>query len=293
MPNNSDAPRLFLVTRDGGAGLTRRQTQSSRFTSPTRGLRLITEAAQDRSALTAGLAAVRPDAVVTDLAAAVAWELPLPFWAEATARPTSIAVSPGRAQPRRASARGRRLDLPDGHVTDLRGLRLTTPARTWLDCAEPLPFAHVVAMGDAVLHRNLSTTDELAQLCQWAFRRRGVVKARRALPLLEAGAESPGESLARVALITGGVPRPLCNANIWVDGEWLARVDMLWPTARVIVEYDGIVHLPEAQRRKDALRRNLLQAAGYYVIVLTADDLRQPERMCMTVKTALAARSPR
>jgi hypothetical protein len=169
----------------------------------------------------------------------------------------------------------------------LRGARVTTAARTWLDCAAEVPVAHLVAMGDAVLHRRLATPSELESLCQWAKGRRGVVGARQALSLLDGHALSPGESLTRFTLVSGGVPRPECNVDVVVNGEWLATVDLLWRRKRVIAEYDGIVHLPEEQRQYDAVRRNLLQEAGFYVIVLTARDLKHPERMCETVRAAL------
>jgi very-short-patch-repair endonuclease len=88
-----------------------------------------------------------------------------------------------------------------------------------------------------------------------------------------------------------GVPRPSCNVDIVVDGEWLARADLAWPAQHVIVEYDGIVHLDERQRRHDAARRNLLQDAGWLVIVFTARDLNRPEAMAALVRSALRART--
>jgi very-short-patch-repair endonuclease len=91
----------------------------------------------------------------------------------------------------------------------------------------------------------------------------------------------------RCLLVLGGVPSPSCNYDVIVDGEWLARADIAWPEYRVIVEYDGIVHLAERQRRHDAARRNLLQDAGWLVIVFTAADLRHPEAMAEMVKSAL------
>ena len=117
--------------------------------------------------------------------------------------------------------------------------------------------------------------------------------ARRALRVLDPRSESPGESRARALLVLNGVPRPECNRDIIVRGEWLARVDMCWPEARLIVEYDGLVHLSESRRRRDAQRRNLLQDAGWLVIVLTAADLGKPWLMAALVKQTLTARTPR
>lgn len=289
-----DTPDVFPVRTSGGAGLTRRQTQARGFITPTTGVRRRVDAPTSHSTDIAVALAARPEGTaITDLSAAWWWELPLPPWLRDGPPTVSMSVLPDRSHARRPGIRGRRLDLPSDHLTLLRSVPLTTPARTWLDCAALIPPGHVVAMGDAVLHRTLATEEELRAMCHWAFRRRGVAVARRALPLLNRGAESPGESLTRFALLMGRLPPPQCNADVVVDGEWLARVDMLWPAERVIVEYDGAVHLSEPQRQNDAARRNLLQAAGYYVIVVTARDLRHTHQLVLTVRSALLARHPR
>lgn len=84
-----------------------------------------------------------------------------------------------------------------------------------------------------------------------------------------------------------GLPAPEVNAPLVVDGDWIARPDLLFRERRVAVEYDGAVHLPEKQRRYDARRRNLIQEAGWRLVVLTADDLRNPYAMALTVRRAL------
>lgn len=289
-----DTPALFLVDDAGGAGLSRKQARGAGFVAPSRGVRVRREHAGDPVLRAdAALVVSRSDAVLTDLSAALAWGAPLPPWWQDGPGCPSVAVPAGNAGPRRKGVRGRRLDLPPDHVTTKDGRSITTPGRTWLDCAAHLPLGHLVAMGDWVLRHELATRDELERLCQWAVRRRGVVLARQAVVLLDPKAESPGESLARTVLLSGGVPAPRCNANVSWRGGWLARVDLLWEPEKVIVEYDGIVHLTEAQRRSDAARRNLLQEAGYLVIVFTARDLKHPEAMCATVMTALRSRQAR
>ena len=289
-----DTPALFLVDDDGGAGLTRKQTRGSTFVSPSRGVRIRREQAADPLVRAeAALAVSSAGAVLTAESAALEWGLPLPPWLSNGPDEVSIAVAAGTVEPRRTGVRGRRLDLPPEHLTTRDGRLLTTPGRTWLDCAARLPLGYVVAMGDCVLRRGLATEDELNELCWWASGRRGVVAARRALGLLDPMAESPGESLARTVLVTGGVPTPRSNVDVFGIGGWLARVDLLWEQAKVVVEYDGIVHLSEERRRMDAARRNLLQDAGYCVVVFTARDLRHPEAMCATVMSALRRRSGR
>ncbi len=205
-------------------------------------------------------------------------------------RAVGVAVVRGGSRQRRNGVRGRRLELPARHLVVHEGRRVTTPARTWIDCAELVPIEHLVAMGDVLFRRRLATAAELDSIIRWARGRRGVKSARVALPILDPDSESPGESQARCVLVLRRVPKPECNVNIVENGEWLARPDLVWRRERVIAEYDGIVHLPEEQRRKDALRRNLLQAAGWTIVVFTAADLKNPERMVDLVNAAFTRR---
>lgn len=285
----------FLVTTDGADGLTRHRASSPQFVAPSRGVRFAADAPDPVHALRdAVLLGSRDGAVLTSVTAADHWGLPLPPWIGLSDNhPTVIAVPAGSAHPNRRGVRGRRLDLPAEHVTEHRGLAVTTPARTWVDCAADIPLVHLIAMGDAALHAGLASDQELRAMVNWAFRRRGVANARRALSLLDCRAESPGESLTRAYLVLDGLPRPQCNLDISIDGRWVARVDMCWPEQRVIVEYDGAVHLQERQRRRDARRRNELLADGWLVITITADDLRHPGRLVAQVAGALASRTPR
>ena len=285
-----DPTRPFRVTAEGAPGLTRAQTRGARFAAPSRGVRIGVALPRTNAVrIEAAIAGAVDGAVVTDVAAAHAYGLPLPPWLRDLPA-VSVAVAPGAGQPRRPDVRGRRLRLPEDHVTHLDGLRITTPARTWLDCAALIPLEHLVAMADAATRRGLTRPDELDRMTHWAYRRRGVAVARRAIPLIDPRAESPGESLLRVHLVLGGVPRPVCNHDVVEQGEWLARADLAWPEFRVLVEYDGLLHLDESRRRSDARRRNLLQERGWLVITATADDLRRPWIITDQVKAALRSR---
>jgi hypothetical protein len=288
-PPPPDQP--FRVTRSGGAGLTRGQARSVRFASPSTGVRLVRHLPPDAYRAAAVLGAGL-DALLTDLSAARHWRAPLPLWLAEEPGTVTVSRPAGGSRPERGDTRGRRVLLPSGHVTMLGGVRITTPARTWLDCAAHLPLVHVVAMGDHILRLGLADEADLRDIVVWAPRRRGIVTARAALPLLDPRSESPRESVVRAHLMLFGLPRPVCNLDVFHDDVWLARVDIAWPEARLAVEYDGMGHLDEAQRRRDAWRRNALQRAGWLVITLTADDLRHPELMCRRIAEALAERLP-
>ena len=281
----------FLVSRAGGAGLSRAQTRSVRFVSPSPGVRLLRGLGADEQRQAAVLGA-GSDAVLTDLSAARHWSAPLPPWLRAEPDTVTVSRPAGGARPERRDTHGRRVQLPDEHVTTHLEVRVTTPQRTWLDCAALVPLVHLVAMGDHLLRHGLATTDELEVIVSWGRRRRGVVTARAALPLLDPRAASPPESVVRAHCLLAGLPRPVCNLDVEHEGVWLARVDLAWPEARLAVEYDGAVHLDEAQRRRDAWRRNAQQRAGWLVITVTADDLRNPALMCRRIAEALSQRLP-
>ena len=55
--------------------------------------------------------------------------------------------------------------------------------------------------------------------------------------------------------------------------EWLARVDLLYREFRIVIEYDGRIHIDDRQRRADLRRRNLLTGAGYVVLHFMGSDV--------------------
>lgn len=93
------------------------------------------------------------------------------------------------------------------------GVPATAEARTWVDLAEQLPMADLVAAGDSVL-RGRTTRRELELFVRGARRRRGVVKARAALDLLDERSRSRPESHLRFRLVDAGLPKPRVNHPI-------------------------------------------------------------------------------
>ena len=175
--------------------------------------------------------------------------------------------------------------------TTLLGLSVTGPDRTFVDCATELSFVQLVQVGDWLLHQGLSTPARLSRYCQ-DRRLSGVRKARRALAYVRPGAESPMETLVRLMLGLAGLPWPDCNVNVRdAAGRFVARVDMLYAEFLVIVEYDGLQHERDPrQRQQDRERREELEALGFRVIVITAEDLRRPRDIPRRVFAALEAR---
>lgn len=264
------------------------------WTTPARGLRIRGEVPLEHHVLAA--ATIRTSgrvAVACDLTAAHLWSAVVPsgFGMDVDAQAHAIATVRNGSRHRGAGVRGRRLELPPGHVTVLDGIPLTTPARTWLDCAALVRFSDVVAMGDAMLRHQLATRSDLAAMIHWGRGRRGIRFARAACEILDPAAESPGESWVRSALIRRRVPAPVCNLTVEAGG-FLFRLDMAWPAAMVAVEYDGEEYHGPDKAAHDSWRRRLLTAAGWLVIVVRKDDLHDLDRVAQTVHRALATRTP-
>ncbi len=71
-------------------------------------------------------------------------------------------------------------------------------------------------------------------------------------------------------------------------GGFLARGDLVYRAWKVVVEYDGFHHERDPRTRQhDLRRRELLEAAGWTVIVITAADLARPASVPARVHAAL------
>jgi hypothetical protein len=151
-----------------------------------------------------------------------------------------------------------------------------------------------VGLGDAILRASLATTAELLSAVDANSGRRGCVRARGLISVLDPKAESVMESVLRLLLLDAGFPAPEVNANVYDSyGQFLARADLLYRAAKVIVEYDGDHHrLDRAQFARDVRRGSDLAASGYLVLRFTASDLLgRPHAVVAAVRTALAQHS--
>jgi very-short-patch-repair endonuclease len=80
------------------------------------------------------------------------------------------------------------------------------------------------------------------------------------------------------------------NARVVHEGRIIARAEVLFTAARLIVEVDGYeAHSGPEQFRRDRQRQNALVAAGYTVLRVTWDDLtRSPEVLIGQLRLLLA-----
>ena len=169
----------------------------------------------------------------------------------------------------------------------VRGIPVLGPDRTLVDCGTLLSQANLVRAGDMLVRLGLTTPDVLKM---YAAERHldGVVRTRRSTRLVRSKVDSVRETDVRLLLILSGLPEPGVNLVISADGHFLARGDLVYVEFKVVVEYDGWQHERDArQRRKDIHRRERLEAAGWRVIIITADDMRHPASVAGRVWDAL------
>jgi hypothetical protein len=182
-----------------------------------------------------------------------------------------------------------RSDLDDHDITDDR-LPSTSPLRSGFDLARLLPFTDAVVAIDAMTHRRIITVDQLRKYVLGAPRVRGVRNIPVVLSAAEPLAASPMETRLRLTIVAGRLPRPEAQIDVWsAAGVFLGRVDLGYRAARIGIEYEGDHHRDRTAFRRDIRRYNAMREAGWTIIRVTADDLRNPEEFLRQIRQALAA----
>jgi hypothetical protein len=151
-------------------------------------------------------------------------------------------------------------DLSEGDVADAAGVPVTCLLRTVVDIVHVAPLAHAVLVLDHVLHDGAASLPDLERALAARAGTRGSRVARTALEFADGAAESPGESVSRVAMRELRVAPPVLQREFDTDAGRF-RVDFWWPDAGVVGEFDGRFKYDDREalwtekRREDALRR--------------------------------------
>ena len=189
--------------------------------------------------------------------------------------PVEIIASPRRAQ-RGVVVRNERIGS-DEIDTGMLPPR-TNAARTALDIARRLPLDQAVVVLDQLAAIYALTPADVKPLEDRYQGARGMWSAYKPIALMDGGSRSPEESLLRLALIRGGLPRPQTSIEIG-DESWSYAIAMGWPEARVAVEWGP-------HRRslvQDIDLRDLLARRGWQLIeamphTSTAHTIRRCEK---------------
>lgn len=185
--------------------------------------------------------------------------------------------------------RGDRIE--DEEVTVVNGVPVTTVARTVLDLGCWYPITSAVAAIDSLASAAEFKVADVELLAQRYSGRRGIARARRALTLFDAGAQSPKETWLRLVLVEAGLPRLQTQIPVRDEfGSAVAYLDMGWEDVKVAVEYDGDHHRSDrSQFGWDIRRLERLQHQGWIVVRVVAGD--RPGDIVHRVRAARARRA--
>lgn len=184
--------------------------------------------------------------------------------------------------------------LPRHHVVELDGIRVTSPVRTVFDLSDVLPLGRLARVLDDAWGLKLLKADGLFDTLE-ELRGRGRGRVAWMRMLIEerghdyAAPESGLERSFRRLLEKDG--QPPMEYQVDLGGEhWIARVDAVDRTAKVIVQIDSERHHSSLlDRRKDEEQDAALRALGWTVIRITQADLRR--RPAWVMALVAAARS--
>jgi hypothetical protein len=207
-----------------------------------------------------------PHAFATDHSAARVLGIPVPDDSI-----TYLGIRRGEPRPRVAGIRVREYVKPP--ATELHdGIAVTAATPLFVQLAERLRLLDLVIAGDALCRA--TPAECLRDAAMLARGRRGI-RARRSAALVRPGVDSPMETHLRLVIVLAGLPEPVINQDVFSSrGGWLARPDLSYPEWKIAIEYDGEHHrVDRRQWRRDIARRELLEAAGWIVLVITGDDL--------------------
>ncbi|MDP5226489.1 MULTISPECIES: hypothetical protein [Arthrobacter] len=184
-------------------------------------------------------------------------------------------------------------------IAVLDGIRITTPERTWLDLAETLTVDELVVAGDHLVRipypdfenrdTPLCALSDLQRMIDRHKGKRGLRKAKAALQLIRIGADSPQETLLRLAMNRAGLPEPEINVPV-EEGAPGRRVqpDLSYRQYRIAIEYEGEGHGEESQIVRDIARSERYKELGWVEVRISKRHMYRDAKAAVSkVRTAL------
>ncbi|MCG7580046.1 hypothetical protein [Mycolicibacterium sp. OfavD-34-C] len=174
-------------------------------------------------------------------------------------------------------------------VIQIGDLAATTVHRTAFDVGRFLPLDAAVESLDALANATGLAPERVKPLTDQYSGARGMKTLRKALDLMDGGAESPQETRLRLLLMKH-FPRPTTQIPVLDEhGVQFARVDMGWEDLMIAVEYDGKQHQTDRDRYvRDQRRVRRICRRGWLHIKVIAED--RPFEIIERVRAARASR---
>ena len=245
----------------------------------------------DQTVMAACLAA-GPDAVASHRAAATLFGMPgVTRWVEVTVpRPRQVCVEGLIAHRTRL--------LTPSDVGEIRGIPVTTAARTFVDLAGIYRKAKLSAALDYCLARRLLTRPELvcrlAALGGEARRGSGLIQVlldERPDTARAMGSEFEADLFG--GLRPAGIPLPVAQYRVLMEDGSSLYLDFAYPEVKLAIEADSYLwHASLADWQRDRARNGELVARGWAILPVTWDQVRyHPGAVADLVRRALGARA--
>lgn len=225
-----------------------------------------------------------PDACASHLTAALVREWWLPRKVQDT-HLVHITREPTRSRLKRRGVITHRSFLAEDEVVRVHGHRVTSPERTWLDCASLLTLQDLVILGDHLVREpygwaetprpQWTTVDALGGCVRRHPGVPHISTARKALELVRVGADSPQETLLRLAMNRAGLPEPVLQIECWdpqYSPDFPATADLGYPQWGIAIQYEGRHHGEGNQLAKDLRRDQAFLRQGWIVLRFGSAD---------------------
>lgn len=202
--------------------------------------------------------------------------------------PAELAVPSGGLRSR-DGVTVRRDRLHPGEITEVDGVRVTTPLRTAFDLGCRLSLIEAVVGVDALARVHGFPPDLLLNFAVRYPRARGVQGLPDVLALADPKSGSPPETRLRLLLVRSGLPAPRVQHTVLDDDRRRAVwIDLAYPEHRIGIEYEGGDHTRPERVLRDAGRYTRLVAAGWRIYRYTRFEIRdEPDRIVADIAAAL------
>ncbi|MCL2782350.1 MAG: hypothetical protein FWD80_00015 [Propionibacteriaceae bacterium] len=173
------------------------------------------------------------------------------------------------------------------------GLPVQNPVDHWVQL-RGASADELIEVGDGLVRRQspLMTIDQVNRRLTELSGVRGIDAVRKAMRWVMCGTDSLYETRVRTVMRHAGLPTPQVNLPVRIKSTGLVlHLDMGYEEEQVGLEYDGLVHVGDRRQMEiDALRHRDLLTEGWFVIKVTASQLRNPAQFLRPIERALIMR---
>lgn len=169
--------------------------------------------------------------------------------------------------------------LSERDVTEIEGIPCTRPMRTFLDLGAVLSRDELETVLNEGLRRHLLSAPAIrSRLQELGSLRRGAAVVRAVLDR-HVPNRRPPESVLETRFLQlvrcAGLPEPVAQHEVRLDGKVIARLDFAYLSRQIAVELDGAsYHSGEVAKRRDRRRDTMLGALGWRVLRFDWDDVK-------------------